>query len=92
MTHAIVVLLIKIWKRYGDNKKAQDILASRLVKLIKFNKPSFIFIEEKIIEEDFKNLINAYNADAHANSKKIVCRRDPKVLQEKHIIKTIMII
>ena len=36
----------KFEKDMGDNK-AHDILDSRLVKLIKFNKPSFIFIEEK---------------------------------------------
>ena len=31
---------------YGDNKKAYDILASRLAKLIKIDKPTFIFIDK----------------------------------------------
>ena len=31
---------------YDDNKKAYDILASRLAKLIKIDKPTFIFIDK----------------------------------------------
>ena len=31
---------------YGDNKKAYDILASRLAKLINIDKPTFIFIDK----------------------------------------------
>lgn len=32
--------------RYGDNKKAYDILASRLTELINIDKPTFIFIDK----------------------------------------------
>lgn len=45
---------------YGDNKKAYDILASRLAKLIKIDKPTFIFIDKsknKQIEIDEFNEI-----------------------------------
>ena len=47
MTHEIVVPLIENLKKIWAKIKAHDILDPRLVKLIKFNKPSFIFIEEK---------------------------------------------
>ena len=52
---------------YGDNKKAYDILASRLAKLINIDKPTFIFIDKsKNKQEEIDNfnelfLNNLYN-------------------------------
>lgn len=41
---------------YGDNKKAYDILASRLAKLINIDKPTFIFIDKsKNKQEEIDN-------------------------------------
>ncbi|MBQ2613563.1 MAG: DUF3800 domain-containing protein [Methanobrevibacter sp.] len=41
---------------YGDNKKAYDILASRLAKLINIDKPTFIFIDKsKNKQEEIEN-------------------------------------
>lgn len=41
---------------YGDNKKAYDILASRLTKLINIDKPTFIFIDKsKNKQEEIDN-------------------------------------
>ena len=41
---------------YGDNKKAYDILASRLAKLINIDKPTFIFIDKsKNKQEELDN-------------------------------------
>lgn len=37
---------------YGDNKKAYDILASRLAKLINIDKPTFIFIDKSNKQEE----------------------------------------
>ncbi len=41
---------------YGDNKKAYDILSSRLAKLINIDKPTFIFIDKsKNKQEEIDN-------------------------------------
>lgn len=55
---------------YGDNKKAYDILASRLAKLINIDKPTFIFIDKSKNKQEEIDSFNELFLDNLNNIKK----------------------
>ena len=55
---------------YGDNKKAYDILASRLAKLINIDKPTLIFIDESKNKQEEIDSFNELFLDNLNNIKK----------------------
>ena len=55
---------------YGDNKKAYDILASRLAKLINIDKPTFIFIDKSKNKQEEIDKFNEFFLNNLNNIKK----------------------